>query len=122
MSYVNSTLGTGESIIYNMYHHWMVFFTKRSLFSFGLLGLLDYLTDEMAMTNKRIIVKKGLISRDTLELNISKIESVAVKQGIIGRILGYGTVIISGTGGVRNTLPCISKPMELQSRFNNSIS
>jgi uncharacterized membrane protein YdbT with pleckstrin-like domain len=60
---------------------------------------LESKIDEFAITNKRVIIKTGLISRKTFEMNHSKIESVNVDQGIVGRILGYGTVRIVGSGG-----------------------
>lgn len=55
-------------------------------------------TTEMAVTNKRIIYKTGLIARNTTELMIGKVESVQVNQGITGRVFGFGQVDVSGTG------------------------
>ncbi len=55
-------------------------------------------TTEMAVTNKRIIYKTGLIARNTTELMIGKVESVQVNQGITGRLFGFGQVDVSGTG------------------------
>src|SRR5215468_8894258 len=58
-------------------------------------------TSEFAVTNKRVIVKVGLIRRDTLELLLSKVESIGVDQSILGRIFGFGTIVVIGTGGTR---------------------
>lgn len=74
-------------------------------------------TSEFAITNKRIIIKVGLISRRTLEMNLNKIESVNVDQGILGRILGYGTIVVIGTGGTREPFASISNPIEFRKRF-----
>ncbi|MDA0782016.1 MAG: PH domain-containing protein [Rickettsiales bacterium] len=72
---------------------------------FGLVSwiyaVVSRFSTEIAVTNKRIIVKYGLMSRCTIELNLSKIESVSVNQGIMGRFLSYGTVTINGTGGIK---------------------
>jgi uncharacterized membrane protein YdbT with pleckstrin-like domain len=61
--------------------------------------LITFLTTEFAVTNKRIIGKVGLIRRDTLELDLGKVESVGIDQGIVERILGYGIARVRGTGG-----------------------
>ncbi len=53
---------------------------------------------EQGVTNKRVVLKKGVISRDTQEIKLDAIETVEFEQGIIGRILGYGTVKITGRG------------------------
>jgi uncharacterized membrane protein YdbT with pleckstrin-like domain len=59
-------------------------------------------TTEYAVTNKRIIKKTGLISRKTKEIYLSHVESISIDQGILGRILNFGTIVIIGTGGTRN--------------------
>jgi len=63
------------------------------------IGLLKRSVTEMAVTNKRVIVKTGLAERRTTEILLSRIESVVVDEPAMGRILGYGTVIVRGTGG-----------------------
>lgn len=64
-----------------------------------LSALIAKLTTEIGVTNKRIIAKHGLLFRKTVELNLSKVESINVDQSILGRIFGYGTLIVTGTGG-----------------------
>lgn len=73
---------------------------------------------ELAATDKRVISKFGIISRKTIELSISKIESVQVKQSITGRILGYGSVIISGAGNTQNPIAGIRRPNEFKNKLN----
>jgi len=99
MRYVKSVLVAGEEVIYRAKLHWKVYFTPLALLSLWLLPLIKQSTSEFVITNKRIIIKTGFISRKTLEMNLSKIESVNVEQGILGRILGYGTITIIGTAG-----------------------
>ena len=64
-----------------------------------------------------MIVKTGLISRKTLEMNLNKIESVNVDQSIMGRMLDYGTITIIGTGGTRESFPNIGNAVEFRKRF-----
>jgi uncharacterized membrane protein YdbT with pleckstrin-like domain len=70
---------------------------------------------EIAVTNRRVIYKKGLIQRETNEMNMDKVESVQIDQSIIGRMLDYGNVTILGTGeGGFKTLHTIAGPIELR--------
>src|SRR5215469_3797379 len=65
---------------------------------------------ELAVTNHRVIYKRGLVSRHTIEISRSKVESVDVDQSLWGRILGFGTVIVRGTGGSLEPFPQINHP------------
>lgn len=116
-NYVDNHLIRDEQVEYETRYHWIIFISLRSLFSLGILPLIDRNTDEFAITNRRIIVKTGLISRHTLEMNLSKIESVNVDQTILGRLLGYGTITIIGSGGTRESFPNISNPLEFRKKF-----
>lgn len=71
-------------------------------------------TTEVAVTNLRVIYKTGFIQRRTNEMNMDKVESVQVDQSILGRILDYGTVIITGTGAGLEALPGVAQPIELR--------
>lgn len=78
---------------YNLYLiYWSV------LLFFVIKNLITYFTTEYGITNTRVISKQGLIRRDIEEINLSSIESINVNQSIIGRILNYGTIIVSGRG------------------------
>ena len=69
---------------------------------------------ELAVTSKRVIAKTGLIQRNTVELNHSKVESFSVHQSILGRILGYGDVVVNGTGGIGTPINRVSKPIQFR--------
>jgi uncharacterized membrane protein YdbT with pleckstrin-like domain len=71
-------------------------------------------TTELVLTDRRIIMKRGLVSRDTVEMNLNKVESLHVNQGLMGRILDYGDVTVVGTGASLEPLRGISKPLELR--------
>jgi uncharacterized membrane protein YdbT with pleckstrin-like domain len=69
---------------------------------------------EIVVTDKRVISKTGFIARSTQEMNITKVETVDVIQGIWGRILGFGTVQIIGTGASMEPLRHVASPLELR--------
>jgi uncharacterized membrane protein YdbT with pleckstrin-like domain len=73
-----------------------------------------WVSTEIAVTDRRVIYKRGLISRRTIEMNVSKIETVDVIQGPLGRLLGYGEVIIRGTGGTFEPLRAVAGPIPLR--------
>jgi uncharacterized membrane protein YdbT with pleckstrin-like domain len=69
---------------------------------------------EFVVTDHRVIYKRGLISRHTVEMNISKVETVDVEQGVLGRMLNYGTVLVRGTGESLEPLRYIGAPLALR--------
>ena len=75
---------------------------------------------EIAVTNRRIIYKKGLIRRQSNEMNMDKVESVQVDQSILGRMLDYGDVTILGTGEGFETLRTIASPIELRNSITGT--
>lgn len=127
-SYIESTLIKNEKVIYT--GHVSLWSLAPSII-FGFIGLafvglglilwiaafIRYKTTEMAFTDKRVIAKFGFISRQTIELNISKVESIQVNQGILGRIFNYGTLIVSGAGNPQAPIPGISDPMAFRRSF-----
>ena len=80
-------------------------------------GALPYFVNELAMTNKRVISKKGFIRRDTSELKLSKLETIEIKQSIFGRIFGFGKIICIGTGGSETSIDNIDNPLEFRKKF-----
>ncbi len=74
----------------------------------------DQWITEIAVTNLRVIYKVGFIRRRTSEMNMEKVESVVVNQPILGRILGYGSIHIRGTGVGIEDLHRIAAPIELR--------
>jgi len=71
-------------------------------------------TTEIAVTSERLVYKKGLIARHVGELNVDRIEGVSVRQGVLGRIFGYGRVLIRGMGVGEVLLPSIEAPIEFR--------
>jgi uncharacterized membrane protein YdbT with pleckstrin-like domain len=85
-------------------------------------GLIKRNSTEMGITNKRVIVKTGLATRRTIELLLSRIESVIVEEPAMGRVLGYGTVIIRGTGGTPEVFEKIAHPLEFREQVQSQIA
>ena len=69
---------------------------------------------EMAVTNKRVLIKTGLGNRRTLDLMLSRVESIGVEETVLGRMLGYGSVTLRGTGGTPESFVMISHPQEFR--------
>jgi uncharacterized membrane protein YdbT with pleckstrin-like domain len=87
----------------------------------GLQALIIMQTTEFAVTNQRIIAKTGLIIRRTLEILLNKVESIGVRQNIGGRLLDFGTIIVTGTGGTREGFRGIRQPLAVRKKINEVI-
>ena len=117
--YIDNNLIKDEYIVYETNYHWILYF-NHLISSIITLGIYPYLVSkfsEFGITNKRLIIKTGIFSRRTLELNLSKIESVNVNQSILGRILGYGSIGVIGTGGTKEYFVSIKNPLEFRRKF-----
>ena len=81
---------------------------------FYLIPFLRFRLDEIVVTDKRVIIKMGIIARQTRELFFNKIESVDLHQGLLARLLNYGTVTIRGTGGTAQPFKFIRDPLNFR--------
>tara|TARA_Y100000385_G_C12965013_1_gene581444 strand:+ start:131 stop:502 length:372 start_codon:yes stop_codon:yes gene_type:complete len=115
--YVDSNLINDEKVELETTYHWIIFCNLRAILTLFIAPIIDRYTDEFVITNKRVIIKTGLISRKTFEMNHTKIESVNVDQGIFGRLLGYGTLRIVGSGGTKEVFPKIQSPLKFRKKF-----
>ncbi|MFI4890326.1 MAG: PH domain-containing protein [Steroidobacterales bacterium] len=95
----------------------------------GVIGLILWLppwiraiSSEFAITNKRVLIKVGLIRRHSLELLLQKIEGIGVDQSITGRILGFGTITVSGVGGTKEAFRMISNPLEFRRQVQANLA
>jgi uncharacterized membrane protein YdbT with pleckstrin-like domain len=77
-------------------------------------GFIKRNSTEMAVTNRRVLIKWGLASRRTLEILLAKVESISVDESFWGRMLGYGTIVIRGTGGTPEPIVMVSRPGEFR--------
>ena len=121
-SYVNNSLIPNERVIYEgkfaLMDNWFWI-----VISMGILLIPIYLfqkTNEIAVTNHRIIGKKGIIRRDTIDFAINSIEKVDVKQSVFGRIFGFGDVIIHGTGASVKKITALKNPEDFKQAINSA--
>ena len=76
-----------------------------------LVRWIELRTSEFAVTSMRLIFKVGLVARYTTELLLAKVESISVTQGLLGRMLNYGDLIVTGTGGAREVFARVHDPV-----------
>lgn len=117
-SYIEQILGRDEKIVATAKVTGWIYFGP-ALLTIVTIGLLcpvllipwiQRATTDLGVTNKRVIAKTGLISRNTVEQRIQKIESIRVNQGILGRMLDYGTIMVHGTGGATTPIRNVASP------------
>jgi membrane protein YdbS with pleckstrin-like domain len=162
MSYIDSNLVPGETVIYKTRLHWIVMlghvavgclllilpgaillyyaFTQTgiepktlqimkgggaALLAIGaiviLMGMVRRNATEMAVTNRRVVIKTGLASRKTIEMLLNKVESIEVSETPFGRILGYGSIVVIGTGGTPEPFRKMAHPLEFRSQVQQQI-
>jgi uncharacterized membrane protein YdbT with pleckstrin-like domain len=86
----------------------------------GAMRAVELLTSEFAVTTTRLIFKVGLIGRYTTELLLGKVESIGVQQTLAGRLLNYGDLVVTGTGGVREVFPRVHDPIEFRNHVQQA--
>ena len=144
MGYIQANLLPDEEIVYKGRLHWAIFWKCSALvvlggiflliqpiagaviIAIGVFGALSpimaYSSSEFAVTNKRVIIKTGFLRRKTLELLLRHVETISVDQSVAGRILNFGSVTLTGSGGVREVFDNISAPLEFRRRIQGEAS
>ncbi|EKM5742856.1 PH domain-containing protein [Enterobacter kobei] len=129
MPFVDSNLIGDEVVLYRgrvtlwALIPWIFWGVVIGVFTYGIglllipFGYYMLLTNEAAITSKKLIAKTGFIRRDTVEIPLSKVSSLRVNQGIFGRIFGFGTLIISDSGEAHAPLCYIKNPLMFRRRF-----
>ena len=128
MKFIERTLPENEEIELPITFHWThLFFAWLSLFFLWwlVIGIFIFIaryiekwTTERALTNKRLIIKRGLISRKTEEISCNRIEEVNLSQTVIQRILGSGDILVRGVGAGEIFLRNIDDPIGVQKKIN----
>lgn len=144
MGYVDDHLTKDETVVARAHLHWIVFVWPAFCAGMGLLLLsgeaagagwlflmlavlsgvpaaLSYTTSEFAVTTKRVTMKTGWIRRQSFEMLLPKVEGIGVDQGILGRILGYGAVVVTGTGGSHDAFRRMADPMAFRRAVQEQI-
>jgi uncharacterized membrane protein YdbT with pleckstrin-like domain len=86
-----------------------------------IVALVKRNATEMAVTDRRVIVKIGVAARRTFEILLSKVESIGVEESVVGRMLGYGTVVVRGTGGTPEPFDTVAHPLEFRKQVQQQI-
>ena len=127
-SYVDEVLVPGERVLHlgrtslwSVWHLILFGLLLLPLFGAGLiLWAVAYVrirSTELAITTRRLIVKHGFIRRSTIEINLSKVESIQVTQSLLGRMFDFGTLVIAGTGASHAPLEGIAEPLAFRKAF-----
>jgi uncharacterized membrane protein YdbT with pleckstrin-like domain len=130
MSYIEQTLMPGEFVASEATLHWAMFIAPGFVTLIGLLAwsgrggaillvlgliwlgwrLLVYKSTELAVTNRRVLAKTGVLRRHSIDVQNTKVEGLTYDQGIIGRIFGYGSIFVRGTGIGMVPIPYVAAP------------
>ncbi len=142
MSYIDRNLIAGERIVYRTRLHWLVLLPPLLIILVVLLPLCWYLaqgenrslawiplllavlillpaiikrrSSDFAVTNKRVMMKSGVFTTHSVELLLNKIEAIGVDQSFIGRLFGYGNIVVTGSGGTHEAFSNIQGPLEFR--------
>jgi uncharacterized membrane protein YdbT with pleckstrin-like domain len=128
MKFIKSTLPDNETIEMEIAFHWThSLIAWLALFFLGwlIVGIFIFISmyiekwiTERALTNKRLVIKRGLISRQTEELSFNRIEEVNLNQSILQRLLGSGNIRVTGTGSGEVVMKNIDDPLAVQKKLN----
>jgi len=145
--YVNKNLTPNETVVSEAKLHWIIFLKPILFFLFALflmnsisnlfgffkllliiisiifflIKFIEYKSTEIALTNNRIIVKTGFISRSGSDILLKKVEGIDIKQSVLGRLFNYGSMIVRGTGSGGVWYRNIANPYDFQIALNNTI-
>jgi uncharacterized membrane protein YdbT with pleckstrin-like domain len=128
MKFIRSTLPDNETIEMEISFHWthtLVAWLYLLVLGWLIIGVflfismyLEKWTTERALTNRRLILKRGFIRRKTEEISFNRVEEVNLSQSILQRILGSGDIKVTGTGAGEIMLKNIDDPLDVQKRVN----
>lgn len=139
-NYLRSSLSKDETLIVELRLHWVAWLPSLGFLFMAcvLLGISRYAAlghvigliaggglwllamyyaaacyfIEMGLTTERVVFKRGIIARHTREMRLSAVETVEPQQGVVGRILSYGRVHVTGQGVSAVILPTVREPVE----------
>lgn len=142
MSYVDRHLLAGETVSYRTHLHWKVYLLPGLLVllvllpltilalssdirmlallpgvaAIGVIGFawLRRRGSEFAVTNKRVLIKLGVLTTRSIELLLPKVEGIAVEQSLAGRLFGYGRIVVTGSGGTKESFDGIQSPLDFR--------
>lgn len=141
MSYVEKTAQPGEATVFEGRLSWVVWFRPGlcagvfllaalgwlvighggagALFALigGLIVLANWMSvrsTELAVTDRRVIAKRGVLTRSAIDLRLARVESVMVEQSLFGKLFGFGTIVVRGTGGDGAPINTVAQPLDFK--------
>lgn len=148
MGYIRNSLGANEAIHYIAHFHWIRYALAYGVLAIAIIisvlsydatypllalvpagvGIVVFVammapiwTTEIGVTSQRLIYKRGLIQRETQEMQLRSVEQVSLDQDVLGRILGYGWLEIHGTGDEEMILPAIGDPVAMRRALQEAL-
>lgn len=149
MSYLQQSLAPGETLVARFKLHWFMWIRFWIVIALGIIAIVALLVAqipwgalaaavlallvaghqwlwlrgiEQAVTNRRVVRKIGIVSRNTTELRLASIETVDLRQTFWGRVFGYGSVEITGRGETAMMLDRIARPIEVKRAIESAYS
>jgi membrane protein YdbS with pleckstrin-like domain len=147
MSFIEKNLANNEKIVYKGTLHWWIYMKNiliiilgviicsnaKSNFANGVGGVIVFIaliglvgaymrskSSEFVVTNRRVMLKTGVLKRKLVELQLNRAEGLSVNQGIVGRMFNFGSIIVT-SGGVKEVFSPIAQPYEFKKQVNNAI-
>jgi uncharacterized membrane protein YdbT with pleckstrin-like domain len=77
----------------------------------GILVWLTYQFSSLTIKKKQVVLRTGILVRQTIDISLNKIESVDIRQSILGSLFKYGSIVITGTGGTRQGMTYVARPL-----------
>jgi len=99
-----------DDVVYLGRMHWVLFTGPVLLLLFALV-LANYRFSSLTIKKKQVIFRTGLLVRQTVDISLVRIESIDIRQSLLGSLLQYGSLVITGTGGSRQVIDYIAKPL-----------
>jgi uncharacterized membrane protein YdbT with pleckstrin-like domain len=88
---------------------------------FFAFGVIVHLSSEFFVTNRRLMIKTGILTTKSWEFLLAKIEGIHIEQSLLGRLHGFGSIIITGTGGSRDVFEGVAHPFEFRQAIDEQI-
>ena len=123
MAYLDESLAPGETIVARFDLHWtakwrLIVYLLLAIPTLGIAliaAIYEWLrlrSIEMGVTNRRVVRKTGIVSRETAELRLASIETIDLRQTTWGRVLGYGDVVLTGRGESAMLFQRLARPLD----------
>ena len=152
MPFIDQNLMEGEEIVFRTRLHWLMLALPATLagaalifliVAFAMLGRIAtyialgllvifgfillaryviYMSSEFGVTNRRVMIKVGFLTTHSTEILLSKVEAIQIDQNLLGRIFGFGTIVITGSGGTHEVFDLIAAPFEFRNRVQEQIA